>query len=333
MGPRSNSTLLNGNYHGRAFHTQWRCPMNKTVAKLSLALAALLPPMASTALGQAQPQPPVVSPFDKDDPEIQRLRTLNWKAVDFDAQDLETRTVALLAMQQVMSMTGGKASARLELLIDYIDQNKLGEAYVDKQQAANLPPLISYDEARKVAVAFVKSDVGKDKFGDDLAGSDDATLKAYMQMYGNSSRRTYEECFEARTQVRAMALFLESTGKLSEFKAWAKDEMKRRQAARDQETAKLRQASVEAEKARLEHEKEKRRQAEAAAAAKMEAYLQSQQQQQPQTTGQTVIVQTDDDWDGDTWWPWTGAHYTSDAYRGYVRDKFQDRWQNWNNGG
>jgi len=130
--------------------------MNKTVAKLSLALAALLPPMASTALGQAQPQPPVVSPFDKDDPEIQRLRTLNWKAVDFDAQDLETRTVALLAMQQVMSMTGGKASARLELLIDYIDQNKLGEAYVDKQQAANLPPLISYDEARKVAVAFVK---------------------------------------------------------------------------------------------------------------------------------------------------------------------------------
>jgi len=37
-------------------------------------------------------------------------------------------------------------------------------------------------------------------------------------------------------------------------------------------------------------------------------------------TGQTVIVQTDDDWDGDTWWPWTGAYYTSDAYRGYVRD-------------
>ncbi len=215
--------------------------MNKTVAKLSLALAALLPTMASTALGQAQPQPPVVSPFDKDDPEIQRLRALNWKAVDFDAQDLETRTVALLAMQEVLSMTGGKASARLELLIDYFDQNKLGEAYVDKQQAANLPPLISYDEARKVAVAFVKSEVGKDKFGDELAGSDDATLKAYMQMYGNSSRRTYEECIEARTQVRAMALFLESTGKLSEFKAWAKDEKKRRQAARDQETAKLRQ--------------------------------------------------------------------------------------------
>src|SRR6266576_1371357 len=226
-------------------------PMNKSLAKFSLAFAALLlPVMASTALAEEQPksQPQVVSPFDKDDPEIQRLRTLDWKSVDFEAQDLETRSVALLAMQQVLSMTGGKASARLELLIDYFDQNKLGEAYVDKQQAANLPPLISYDEARKVAVAFVKSDVGKDKFGDDLAGSDDATLKAYMQMYGNSSRRTYEECIEARTQVRAMALFLESTGKLSEFKAWAKAEKKRRPAARDQETAKLRQTSVEAEK-------------------------------------------------------------------------------------
>ena len=175
--------------------------MNKTVAKLSLALASLLTPMASTARAQeqAKSQPQVVSPFDKDDPEIQRLRTLNWKAVDFDAQDLETRTVALLAMQQVLSMTGGKASARLELLIDYFDQNKLGEAFVDKQQAVNLPPLISYDEAKKVAVAFVKSDAGKDKFGDELAGSDDATLKAYMSMYSNSSRRTFDECIEART--------------------------------------------------------------------------------------------------------------------------------------
>src|SRR5687768_11096341 len=123
--------------------------MNKTYAKFSLALAALLLPTTGTALGQADPKPAVVSPFDKDDPEIHKLRALNWKAVDFDGQDLETRTTALLAMQQVLSMTGGKASARLELLIDYIDQNKLGEAYVDKQQAANLPPLISYDEAKK----------------------------------------------------------------------------------------------------------------------------------------------------------------------------------------
>jgi len=303
--------------------------MKKTLIAISVASTLLLP--ASTGLAQDQPKSPVVSPFDKDDPEIQRLRTLDWKTVDFDAQDLETRTIALLAMQQVLSMTGGKASARLELLVDYIDQNKLGEAFIAKQQATTLPPLFSYDEAKKVSVAFVKSDVGKDKFGDELVGSDDATLKAYMQMYTNSSRRTFEECIEARTEVRAMALYLESTGKLGEFKSWAKDERKRRQVARDQETAKLLQASVEAEKARMEHEKEKRQQAEAAAAAKMEAYLQSQQQQ-PQT-GQTVVVQTDDDWDGDTWMPWTGAYYTSDAYRGYVRDKFQDRWQNWNGGG
>jgi len=227
-------------------------------------------------------------------------------------------------------MTGGKASARLELLIDYLDQNKLGEAFVIKQQETNLPALISYDDAKKVAVAFVKSDIGKDKFGDELEGSDDATLKAYMQMYANSSRRTFDECIEARTEVRAMGLFLESMGKLDDFKAWAKEEKKRRQAARDQENAKLRQASVETEKARQEHEKDKRREAEAAAAAKMEAYYQSQQQQ-AQSGGTVVIQNNEDDWDGNTWYPWTGAYYASDAYRGYVRDKYQDRWQNWNN--
>src|SRR3954466_2902384 len=198
--------------------------MNKTCIAFSLAIPFLS--VSPKSLPAAEPQPkPVLSPFDKDDPEIQKLRALNWKTIDFDAQDLETRTTALLAMQQVLSMTGGKASARLELMIDYFDQNKLGEAFVEKQQATTLPPLISYEDARKVAVAFIGSEAGKDKFGDELEGSDDATLKAYMQMYTNSSRRTFDECQEARTQVRAMALFLESSGKLSEFKSWAKDEM------------------------------------------------------------------------------------------------------------
>ena len=307
--------------------------MNRAIAIVCLSVAGLLLParmtFAQAAAAQAEPRP-VASPFDKDDPEIQKLRALNWKAVDFDAQDMETKTTSLLAMQQVLSMTGGKASARLELLVDYFDQNKLGGAFVAEQQAV-LPPLITYEEAKKVAVAFVKSDAGKNKFGAELAGSDETTLKAYMNMYGNSSKRVFEECIEARTQVRAMALFLEDEGKLDEFKKWAKDEMKRKQAAREAETAKLRQVAQEQEKARQEHEKAKRQQAEAAAAAKMEAYLQQQQQAQAapvDTGGQTVYVE--DDWDGDAWYPWTGAYYAGDAYRGYVRDKFQDRWQNWN---
>src|SRR5258706_8566377 len=130
-----------------------------------------------------------------------------------------------------------------------------------------------------------------------------------------------------------MALFLESEGKLAEFKAWAKAGVKGKQAARDEETAKLREKTAQNEEARQEQEQEIRRQAEQQKAAQqVEAYMQAQQQQQ-QSAGQTVIVQTDDDWDGDTWWPWTGAYYTSDAYRGYVRDKFQDRWQDWNGGG
>jgi hypothetical protein len=307
--------------------------MKRSFAIACLA-AGIFSGFASTpSFAQAAAAQPTVSPFDKEDPEIGKLRALNWKTIDFDAQDLETRTTALLAMQQVLSMVGGKASARLELLIDYIDQNKLGEAFADSELTMNLPKLLSYEEAKKISVAFVQSDIGKQKFGDDLAGSDDATLKAYGNMYSNSSKRAYDECLEARTQVRAMGLFLQSQGKLDEFKSWAKEEMKKKQAARDAETAKLRQVAKEQEMARLEQQKEKRKQAEAAAAAKMEAYLQQQQAQgaatPPDGTGQTVYV--DDGWDGDSWYPWTGAYYASDAYRGYVRDKFQDRWQNWNN--
>lgn len=309
--------------------------MKQTIIISCLSVAGLFSlAVPGRLLAQAAGEPKTVSPFDKEDREIQRLRALDWKSVDFDAQDLETRTISLLAMQEVLSMTGGKASARLELLVDYFDQNKLGGAFVAEQQAV-LPPLISYEDAKKVAVAFVKSDMGKDKFGAALHGSDDVTLQAYMTMYGNSSKRAFEECKEARTQVRAMALFLEDEGKFEEFKKWAKEEMKRKQAARDAETAKLRALAQEQEKARLEQEKAKRQAAEAAAAAKMEAYLQQQQQQQAQgqaaenTSGQPVYVE--DDWDGDSWYPWTGAYYAGDAYRGYVRDKFQDRWQNWNN--
>src|SRR5688572_8349105 len=124
MGPWSNSTRLYANYDGGAIHSTAHARMTNTARYSWLALAALVLPLTGTAFAQADPKPAVVSPFDKDDPEIHKLRALNWKAVDFDGQDLETRTTALLAMQQVLSMTGGKASARLELLIDYIDQNK-----------------------------------------------------------------------------------------------------------------------------------------------------------------------------------------------------------------
>jgi hypothetical protein len=304
--------------------------MKMSPALILLSVALLQSHCPPVALAQAEPKA-TASPFDKDDPEIQKLKQLNWKDIDFNGQDIKTRCEAFLAMQDVLSMAGGKASARVELLIDYVDQEKLGEMFVDSQEAITLPSLITYEDAKKISMAFVKSNVGRDKFGDELEGIDDATLKAYQTMYANSSRRAFEECIEARYRVRSMALFLESTGRLEQFKTWSKAEMKRKQAARDEEVAKLRDASKEAEKARQEHVLAKRKEAEQRAAAQMEAYLQSQQQ--PAAGGQTVIVQSDDDWDGDTWMPWTGAYYASDAYRGYVRDKFQDRWQNWNGGG
>jgi hypothetical protein len=303
--------------------------MKASHALILLSVGVVQSHSSRMALAQAQTSA-VVSPFDKDDLEIQKLRQLKWQDIDFNTEDIKTRCQAFLAMQDVLSMAGGKASARVELLIDYIDREKLGELFVDSQEAITLPALITYEDAKKVSMAFVKSSVGKDKFGDELEGTDDASLKAYLNMYTNSSRRAFEECVEARYRVRSMALFLESTGRLDQFKTWSKAEIKRKQAARDEEVSKLREVSKEAEKARQEQVLAKRKEAEQRAAAQMEAYL---QQQQPQNTGQTIIVNNEDDWDGDTWMPWTGAYYATDAYRGYVRDKFQDRWQNWNGGG
>ena len=113
----------------------------------------------------AQTQRDIYSPFDKDDPEIQRLKKLDWKTADFEAQDLKTRCTALLALQNVLSMTGGKASARLDLLVDCVDQNRLGETFALQQVSIPPPPQISYEDAKKNATAFVTSDVGRDKFG------------------------------------------------------------------------------------------------------------------------------------------------------------------------
>src|SRR6476646_11393347 len=248
------------------------------LGSVGLLQSQCLPP----ALGQAQPGA-VVSPFDKDDPEIQKLRQLNWKTADFEAQDLKSKCQALLAMQDVLSMAGGKASARLELLVDYLDKEKLGETFIADQESITATPLVSYEDAKKIATAFVKSDSGRDKFGDELEGADDISLKAYFTMYSNASRRAFEECQEARYRVRAIALFLDSAGKLDDFKTWSKVEMKRKQAARDQEVAKLREVSKEAEKARQEQVLAKRKEAEQRAASQMEAFLQTQQQ----GTGQT----------------------------------------------
>src|SRR4051794_24918880 len=82
---------------------------------------------------RAAGQAPVHSPFDKDDPEIATLRQLQWKGVNFDALDARTRCTATFALSKGLADLGTKADSRLDLLIDYLDDQKLGEAFATEK--------------------------------------------------------------------------------------------------------------------------------------------------------------------------------------------------------
>jgi len=306
--------------------------MNRTCIVAMIAAGFLLPaPWVHAA--DAPPAAPVYSPFDRSDAGVQQLKQLKWKDVNFAAQDLKTRCTGVLALKQVLTTLGGKADARIDLLVDYLDQQKLGEAYAAQMGEIPEPVQVSYDDALKLAVAMIQSPMGAAKFDDELEGCNDSTLKAYLVMYDKGCRRAFDEVIESRHQVRAMGLFLEKQGKFEEFNKWADAERKRRQMVFEQEQAQKRTLAVKEQVARKEEAKaateERRRLEQEQAARDMELAMQYQQQQvasDPQT--QTVVVD-DGHWNGSTWYPGTGAYYASAAYRGYVRDKAGDAIQKW----
>jgi len=274
---------------------------------------------------------PVASPFDRSDAGVQQLKQLKWKDINFAAQDLKTRCTAALALKQVLTALGGKSDARIDLLVDYLNQQKLGEAFAAQMGDIPEPMQVSYDDALKLAVALIQSPMGAAKFDDELEGSNDNMLKAYLVMYDKSCPRAFDEVIESRHHVRAMGLFLEKQGKFEEFNKWADAERKRRQMVFEQEQAQKRALAVTVEVARKEEAQaaaeEKRRLEQEQAARDMEMAMQYQQQQvagDPQT-----VVVDDGHWNGSTWYPGTGAYYANAAYRANVRDKVGNANNNW----
>jgi len=304
--------------------------MNRTCIVAMIAAGFLLTaPWVSAA--DAPPAAPVYSPFDRSDAGVQQLKQLKWKDVNFAAQDLKTRCTAVLALKQVLTMLGGKADARIDLLVDYLNQQKLGEAFAAQMGEIPEPVQVSYDDALKLAVAMIQSPMGAAKFDDELEGCDDSMLKAYLAMYDKSCRRAFDEVIESRHHVRAMGLFLEKQGKFEEFNKWAAAERKRRQMVFEQEQEQKRVLAVKVEVGRKEEAKaaaeEKRRLEQEQAARDMEMAMQYQQQQV--AGGPQAVVVDDGHWNGSTWYPGTGAYYANAAYRGYVRDKVGNANNNW----
>jgi hypothetical protein len=83
------------------------------------------------------------------------------------------------------------------------------------------PPHISYDDARKIAMAFVKSPTGDAKFGSEFDDCDDNMIKGYMGMYDRKALRGFDAVVQSRHEVRAMGLILEKQGRLEDFNKWA----------------------------------------------------------------------------------------------------------------
>ena len=295
---------------------------------VAMAVSAQTPPAPAT--GAAAPPS---SPFDAADPEIAKIKQLDWKNANFDALDPKARTEALMALNRGLSMMGAKADSRVELLVDYIDEKDLGQAYASAKSSIPDPTPVTFEMMQKVAAAYVKTPQGSSKFVGQFDNASPDMLNRYLALYDKSARREFEETREARWQVRSMAVFLQEQGKLDDFKNWSVDAQKRRQEELDKAMADQKAAEAQARQERATAAaQQKQQEQQEQAAAQMSAALQyqdsssySQQQQQP-------YVDNDNWWGNPYGWAAYGMYYNSNAYRGYVRDKAQDAYSRWQTG-
>lgn len=306
-------------------------------SKLSLAGVCIVAACAaSTGMAQPAATVPVVSPFDQNDPEIQRIKRLDWKSVDLNKLDALHRCAMFYVLQQGLTVMGSKADARLDLLVDYIQAHNLGTALAEASATIPPPPALSFTDVQKMAAAFVATPDGKLRVATQFNDIADSTLPAYTQMYENAARRAFGEVVDSRHQVRLMAIFLEKQGQFDQFKTWAEAEKARRQEAYAAEMAKKRAEAQQAEAARLQQQQqqaeaaqaERQRQQEALAAQEMDYALQQQSQQQNDGGQQNVNYDNDQGWN-DNWYPYNNAYYANGIYRAGVRDRSQNAWQNW----
>jgi hypothetical protein len=278
---------------------------------------------------------PAESPFNVHDPEIQALKKLNWRTVDFNALEPRERCQALLAMTALLDLVGGKADARSELLAIYIDQNKLGEDYAANEAQFANKPMLTYEDACKVAAAFLKTSKGQSKFGDDLQDAPDSVLKNYQTLYDKTCRRKWDEVVESRTYVQSMAQFLQKAGKWDDYLKWSAAEAAKRQ-TQYEEDRKAKQAAYV--KAQAEKHEQALNAAQQAAEARKQAELQRMSYAMQTQSGGGEEAASDDtwnDWDsGSSDWGWGGdSYYVNQIWRYNARDEVRNKVTHWQGGG
>lgn len=227
----------------------------------------------SSCLAFAADAPPTTAPgkdnvaklLELGDPEVAALKKMDYKSVDYAKVDLKTRTMAVMAMNKLLSQHGERAVRRIGLLEDFIQYKKLDESFSQSTDTAPDEDRLTMEDGLKIAVLIVRTAEGQEAWSSSVTNVSDQTLERVYASYLNLCKKRWGEVTYQRFRVEELAQFIDSKKMFNEFVIWGRDETARRKQARAEEAAKYRAAQkAEEDKARAariaQYDKERDRQ-------------------------------------------------------------------------
>jgi hypothetical protein len=267
------------------------------------------------------------------------IKSLDWKSVDWNTVPPLEQARALMMLDDVLNDMGSQMAAEADLMSQYIDEQNLGE------QFAAMTPVedkhLTLEEAQRVAVAMLRGPMKVSAYAVAMSDAAGNQLSAYMQMYKSSSNREWASAVESRQHMKSMAHFLDSSGKMEAFKAWAPGEIERQKKERDEEMAQKRAAAVEESKQQQEERKraaqERKEQEQKQREQEEQAAVQMQQAMAAAESSGAAPVENGNgsypDWYYGGLGYATGQWYRDEAYRGAAVARTENRISGWRGGG
>lgn len=204
-------------------------------------------------------------PFEKDDPEVQSIKELDFESVVYKNEPRRTRVMALVALNELLNRVGQRSKARLEMLEQFLGNKELMDDLEKSEVPVPETERLTFEDGKKIAIAFVKTEKGAAMFGDRVPKVSDAGLRAYETSYLKLGRKRWADVAYSRHMVEGAAVFLSSIGRFKEYLKWAKGEALRQK--RDAEATyheRVKQEAIERKERQAEareraHEKELKR--------------------------------------------------------------------------
>jgi hypothetical protein len=244
-----------------------------------------------------------------------------------------------MLMDETVDEIGAQLTADADLMSEYIEDSNLGDQFTAMPPAEE-PPSLSMQDAQKVAVALLRGPMAQSSYAVAISDATGDLLKAYENMYTSTTNRKWAAAVEARSDVRELTRFLNTNGKMADYKAWVPGEVKRRaqeaEAAAAQRRAELQQQKKEAqlkrEQAALERQNQQFEQQQRAAAQMQQALSTAQENQSaPSSGGYSDPYYYGGEYLGTGAYA-TGAWYRNAAYRGAATARTENRMSTWRGG-